>query len=96
MIKIEDLKYINSLDKSFGDFTLNMIAESVNVLFDEIKEKEDTLLDYDTLEEIESFYTSAVDLLNESEMYEECVKAYYILESVKIQKELLKNETESL
>ena len=90
MIKLEDLKYINSVDKSFGDFTVNIIAESVNVLFDEIKEKEDMVLDNETLNEIEAFYTAAVDIMEESEMYEECVKAYYILESVKIQKKIIK------
>lgn len=96
MIKLEDLKYINSVDKDLGDLTLNMLVASVSVLFEQIQKQDGIKLDLEALTELDAFFAANLDILEESELFEECVKIHYIREAIKLEKEKLTNETENL
>jgi hypothetical protein len=41
-------------------------------------------LNESTSEEVINFYESALEIFTEKEMYEDCVKVHYLIESVKL------------
>jgi len=92
---IKDLNFINSVSPELAGPVLMMLSMSVDQIYEGLQgptEEVDKFLaglNEAKCDEVLEFYNSVLEIFTDREMYEECVRIVFILETVKLHKQSL-------